>query len=305
MSLRLHLLNQWLRWVEKPKLESARDPVLFRPHFEQAARMGSWAPRGTVSHRDVVETASGPVPVRRINPDPRGAVPLLFYIHGGAFVMGSPETHLAMVAKLSRLAGLGAVLPRYRLAPEHPFPAGHDDIMAVYAALADHPGGVIVGGDSAGGCLALSLLAQVQAMGLRPPLGCFALSPVTDLTFSGPSFVGNADADPFLPVSQADLMVDLYLQGHDPRDPLVSPLFAGFPVRAPVWLAAGSTEVLLDDSVRMADRLRQAGVETTLRIGADCPHAWPLFHNTLPEAQETLEDLAVWISSLSSRSAGN
>lgn len=303
MSLRLHILNHWLRWTEKPMLEQVRDPLPYRPHFERVARMGTWAPRGTVSQCDVLQTASGPMPVRRINPDPDTTRPLLLYIHGGAFVMGSPETHAAMVAQLSRLTGLGAVLPRYRLAPEHPFPAGYEDIMAVYAALAGHPGGVIVGGDSAGGCLALALLAHVATAGLRPPLGCFALSPVTDLTFSGQSFVDNAEADPFLPVSQADLMVDLYLQGGDPHDPAVSPLFAEFSAPAPVWLAAGSTEVLLDDSVRMADRLRRAGGKVTLVIGPDCPHVWPLFHNTLPEGRRTLNDLAAWISALSPRSA--
>ena len=146
---------------------------------------------------------------------------------------------------------------------------------------------------------ALALLAEILRHGLRRPRGVFCFSPLTDMTFSGDSMASNADAEVMLPVARAGELARMYLRESDPRDPRVSPLFAGFRGAPPVWIAAGDTEILLDDTRRMAARLRADGVRVTEVIARDLPHVWPIFGPLLPEACRTLEEVAGWIRSLS------
>ncbi len=222
----------------------------------------------------------------------------MFYLHGGAFVMGSPRTHAAMVARLVQLTGCPAVLPGYRLAPEHPFPAAIKDTQAAYSGLCGGgvpPERIVLGGDSAGGGLALSLLAQICTGGEVRPAGVFAFSPLTDLTFSGESFRSNAARDALLPASRDRDLLRFYLQGADPARPLASPLYGDFPAAPPVFLTVGDTEVMLDDSRRMAARLRENGVPVEIRVERDLPHVWPIFWRYLPEADATLKGVAGWI----------
>lgn len=298
MSLMRPVLNRWLRWAEKPHLAREQDPLALRKAFERKARFFFRAPFGTRFKRD----RQGNVPVLWVNKTESG--PLILYLHGGAFVMGSPDTHKAMMGYLSRAAGLPICLPDYRLAPEHPFPAGLDDALACYGAVMDRPGGVVLGGDSAGGAMALALLAEILRLGLPLPLGVFAFSPLTDMGFSGDSVLRNAEADVVLPVSRAQDTAMLYLSDHDPRDPRASPLYADFAGAGPVWMTVGDTEFLLDDTRRMTSRLRAQGVAVTEIVAHDLPHVWPMFHNILPEGRATLRAVAGWINSLS-RSEGD
>ena len=191
------------------------------------------------------------------------------------------------------------ILPAYRLAPEAAFPAAIEDAMTAYRAVTGRPGCVVLGGDSAGGGLALAVLAEILREGLPKPLGVFALSPLTDLRFSGESARTNAKRDVLLPVERASEMADMYLQGADPSDPRASPLLANFDGAPPVWLTVGDTEILLDDTRRLADRLREAGVDVCVRVEHDLPHVWPIFYSVLPEARSTLRDIAGWITTLS------
>ncbi|MBZ0124672.1 MAG: alpha/beta hydrolase, partial [Roseovarius sp.] len=211
MSLRRRLLNAWLRLTEKRALARAATPQELRAPFEIKARLFFRAPRGTVCERgDVAGVPVQWVAARGVR---REDAPLLLYFHGGGYVFGSPGTHRAMLARLSQLARLPACLPGYRLAPEHPFPAAVEDALAVHTALAGRPGGVVLGGDSAGGGLALAVLGEVLRRGMAPPAGLFAFSPLTDMTFSGKSLRGNARADPLLPAARAHEMAAMYLQG--------------------------------------------------------------------------------------------
>lgn len=294
MSLVRPLLNRWLALTERPHLERTRRPEHLRASFERKARIFFRAPMGTRLVRDRLDG----VPVLWVNRDRPG--PLILYLHGGAFVMGSADTHRALMGRLSRLAEVPACLIDYRLAPEHPFPAALEDASAAYRAVMDHPGGVILGGDSAGGGLVLALLAELLRLDLPRPLGAFAFSPLTDLSFSGESVARNAATDVVLPVSRVHETADMYVpRDVDVRDPRVSPLWAEFAGAGPVWLAAGEREFLLDDTRRMAARLRAQGVAVHEEIARDLPHVWPIFHNILPEARATLRRLASWINSLS------
>ena len=294
MSLMRPLLNRWLRMTERPHLERGISVPRLRASFERKARLFFFAPRGTRQRRDALDA----VPVLWVNEDLPG--PLILYFHGGAYVMGSADTHRAMVAWLSRAARSPACLVDYRLAPDHPFPAALEDALTAYRAVMAHPGGVVLGGDSAGGGLALTLLGEIRRQELRQPLGTFALSPLTDMTFSGDSVTRNAESDVVLPVSRTHETALLYVpQDVDRRDPQVSPLWAEFTGAGPVWLSAGDTEVLLDDTRRMAVRLRDQGVTVHEDIARDLPHVWPIFHNILPEARITLRRIGRWINSLS------
>lgn len=301
MSFVRPALNLWLRLTEKPHMARA-DEAGLRRSFETKARLFFYAPRGT---RMGWETLGG-IAVRRVAA--RGAYeggPVILYLHGGGYAFGSPLTHQAMLGALSVRSDCPAVLPRYRLAPEYPFPAAPEDALAVYEALAAQGHGVILGGDSAGGGLALALLGEILRLGLPVPLGAFAFSPLTDLSYSAPSIRDNAATDVVLPAERCDGRAAKYLAGADPLDPRASPLFADFRGAPPVWLCAGTTEILLDDTRRMANRLRAQGVAVTEVIETDLPHVWPLFHNLLPEARRTLDELAVWIRSLSPPSTGS
>lgn len=293
MSWQLALLNRHLRWFEKPAL--ARHGIArLRKSFAFKARLFFHPPFGTQRRRATL----GGVPVQWVRSRRAHKGPVILYLHGGAFVFGSSDTHSAMLGKLSALTGLPACLPDYRLAPEHPFPAQIDDALACYRALrADNA--VIIGGDSAGGGLALALLHEVLRLDLPPPQGVFALSPLTDVTYSGESVVANAESDSVLTANRIGEMVQAFIGSHDPKDPRASPLFGEFKGAPPVWLTVGDTEILRDDSLRMQRALRAQGVECTLAVTRDHPHVWPMFHNILPEARATLRDLAGWIAAIS------
>ncbi|MBE0412074.1 alpha/beta hydrolase fold domain-containing protein [Yoonia sp.] len=290
MTWRLALLNWHLRRFEKPAL--ARHSIdRLRKSFDVKARLFFHAPFGSRHRRDTL----GGVAVQWVMARNTPAPVVILFLHGGAYVFGSSDTHRAMLGKLSALTGLPACLPDYRLAPEHPFPAQISDALVCYRALrADHD--VIIGGDSAGGGLALALLHEILRLDLPPPRGVFAFSPLTDVTYSGKSVVENAQSDALLTATRIDEMVQAFIGAHDPKDPRASPLFGQFNGAPPVWLSVGDTEILRDDSLRMQAALQAQGVECALTVTHDHPHVWPIFHNILPEAQATLRDLADWIS---------
>lgn len=296
MSLMRRVLNIWLRHTEKPSLARATEPEALRRGFEAKARFYFHAPRGT--RYEAGQVADVPVLHVRATAASQAEGPLILYFHGGAYIFGSPRTHRAMLAQLSRRTGLPACLPEYRKAPEHPFPAALEDAVAVYRALAGHPGGVILGGDSAGGGLALALNLEIARLGLPRPRASFLLSPLTDFTFSHPSVRANAEADVMLPAHMTDMAIEMVMQGRPADDPLISPLRGDFTGAAPVWICVGDTEILYDDARLMAERLRAQEVETHLIVEHDLPHVWPILHNLLPEARRTLDQIAGWITSL-------
>lgn len=299
MSLARRILNPCLRLFEKRHLARVEDPGALQRSFEVKARLFFRPPRGS-RFRDS-ELGGVPVHWALARDIEESRAPLILYFHGGGYVFGSPRTHRAMLARLSALTGLPSCLPAYRKAPEHAFPAAVEDALAVYRHVADRPGGVLLGGDSAGGGLALALLGEILRLNLSVPLGVFAFSPLADLTFSGASIAANAASDVILPAERAQEIADMYLQGTDARDPRASPLYASFEGAPPVWLTVGDTEILLDDTRRMARKLEAQGAAVTEIVEHDLPHVWPIFQGILPEASETLKTLGDWISSLPAR----
>ncbi len=301
MSLRRHLLNHWMRLVEKPRMARAKGPENLRRALETQARWLFFAPRGTHRNWEVLAYGAHPLSALRIHTPAEHAGRLILYFHGGGFVFGSPTTHAAMLGQLSRRVGACAVLPRYRLAPEAPFPAAVDDARAAWdAVLASGiaPERVIIGGDSAGGALAFGLLGALCAEGAAMPGGVFGLSPLTDMADHGASFHENAAREALLPAKRAAELGQMYLCGHDPNDPRVSPVRADFTGAPPVWLTVADTEILRDDARNLAAKLRACDVDVTFDERHDLPHVWPILHNMLPEARQSLDDVAGWIRRL-------
>lgn len=285
----------------RPALARKRDLPGARQQFERMARRLFRPP----PHALALEARVARVPGLWVSCRPSGRGVLL-YFHGGAYLMGSPRTHAAMLATLALGSGARAFLPALRLAPEHPFPAAFEDALAAYdglVRLGHAPEEIVLGGDSAGGGLALALLAHLCREG-RPPAGLFAFSPWVDLTFSGASLVTNAAREQLLPAHRLTETRALILGGARPGDagdPRLSPLQASFPAPPPVLIHTAETEILRDDALRMRGRLPDAEI----RVAGDLPHVWPILHNWLPEARETLDHTARFIRSCLPPEAGN
>ncbi len=311
MSLRGRVLTFALRHLAKPRLRRTADPAQARRDFAVAARLLLPPARGVSS-----APVAGPVPMVRVSAaaSPQidghgsgtGSQGAILYLHGGGFIAGSPETHRALIAALARESGLAVFAPDYRLAPEHPFPAAWNDAEAAFRTLLDAglaPDRIVLGGDSAGGNLALSLLSRLCIAGTAPA-GAFAFSPFTDLTASGASWRDNAESDAFLPRDRLGDLLGFVLAGHDPADPRASPLCATFPLCPPVLMFASDDELLRDDAVALAARLGTATARVELRRGLF--HAWPVAADILPEAVQDIRAAARFARDcLSVRPAGS
>ena len=294
MSFRLRLLNLGLRWLARPGLAKADDPVASRAGFLRVAHLFRMPPH--LLHLE----DSGPVPLHWVSVKRRNTDWVILYLHGGAYATGSPLTHVALIARIAKLTGLQAAAPAYRLAPEHPAPAAFEDAVLAHARLIAKGYGsdrIILAGDSAGGGLALALLADLCRRGLQPA-GLFAFSPWTDLTLTGDSLVRNAVRDVFIPAERMPMTVDLVRGGLPVDDPRLSPLYARFDRPPPVLIQVGTTEILLDDSRRMAEVLRRAGGEVVLREWPDCPHVWQMTDGYVPEARAALVEVAGFVAGL-------
>lgn len=308
MSVVARLLNVWLRRVEKPRMARAQAPEVLRQRMERSARLFFHAPRDTQMQWQTLEHGQASVEALEVVPSQLIDGKVLLYLHGGAFIFGSPNAYSAMIGTLAARLSVRAIIPKYRRAPEHPFPAAFDDVRSAWDGLRNSglpAEQIVIGGDSAGGALTLSLLGQLLKEGADLPAGVFCFSPLTDMRYASESFRSNAKSDVVLAVEGAQITAEMYLKGMDATDPRVSPLFAEFAGAPPVWITAGDTEILLDDSRTVTRNMRSSGVNVTYLEEHDLPHVWPLFHNILPEARRTLDLLADWVRQLPERRDGS
>lgn len=216
----------------------------------------------------------------------------MLYLHGGGYRLGSPLAYVAYARRIAAASGRRLVLPFYPLAPEHPFPAALNRVVAVYRALPD-PAGTVVAGDSAGGGLAAALCILAARAGQRPA-GAILVSPMLDLTAAGDSLLRNAARDPLFSRQAVLDSAGLYLQGHDPADPLVSAANADPAVFPPVLVLTGGAEVLLDEALDFARKLALADRAVTLHVAPGMGHVWPLLAPDTPAAAEAIAALAAF-----------
>lgn len=214
----------------------------------------------------------------------------ILYLPGGGFFLPATSMHVAMLAKLARMTKARALLVHYRLAPDHPFPAGLDDAVAAYRHLLDSgtpPQDIVIAGDSAGGCLTLSLLLALKQKGLPMPAGGAILSALTDLNFIMPSRTYNRWRDPMLPTGSTSSFFKFYA-GETARDnPLVSPIYGDYHGFPPMFAQVGSTEILLDDTLLVARKARLHGADFDVEVWSGMPHVWQMAE-FLPESRRAL-----------------
>lgn len=220
----------------------------------------------------------------------------ILYFHGGMYVCGSPKGHRSHVAKFVKGSGCPALVVDYRLAPEFPFPAGLDDILAAYAYLLElmPASDVVFVGDSAGAGLCLSALLALKENGLPLPAGAVAISPWTDLTLAGKSYTSNRHRC-LSPIGCAEACSRFYAGENRPDHPLISPLFGDLSGLPPIRLFAGSDEILLDDASSFYDKAQQAGVDIQLTVGEALFHCWPVCAPLFPEAVSAMADICTFV----------
>lgn len=248
---------------------------------------------------EVSETELAGMKTDRIVPAGKTPQGRFLYFHGGGYVLGSPRSHRHMTALLALKTGRELVVPDYRLAPEHVFPAAVEDGLAAYRALLDEghaPGEIVLGGDSAGGGLTLAVLLKARDEGLPMPAAACLISPWVDLKCNSGAYESRADADPMIDQSGIADMAALYLGGAPAGEPLASPLFADLTGLPPLFIQVGDAEVLLDDSRLLAERAKAAGVDAMLDVWPEMIHVWHAYYPMLPEGARALDDIAAYLA---------
>ncbi len=224
---------------------------------------------------------------------------VLYFLHGGGHVSGSIKTHQDFAARLSRVAKARLILIDYRLAPEHPFPAGLEDAVKAYKWLVDDekiaPKNIIIVGDSAGGNLALTTLLKLKELNVELPAAAVLISPWTDMVGMGESMITKVDVDPFISPIACEYFSQMYARDRDVRNPLISPLYGDLQGLPPLFIQVGTAEVLLDDSIRLAKRAKAIGVEVELDVWEDMIHDFAMFAAVVPESQQGIESIGKFL----------
>jgi monoterpene epsilon-lactone hydrolase len=265
--------------------------------------MRAWA-EGITSHTPLAEhvtisrSSLGPYQGDLILPENGDASRLIIYYHGGGFFLFSAQTYRVTTTNLARASGIAVFAPDYRLAPEHPAPAAHDDAFGVYQS-ALHQGyaadKITLSGDSAGGNLALAAVIRARDAGLPLPAALALFSPWLDFTEQGATYRTIAD-DPILPPAVLDRFKLAYLRDGDGISSDVTPFYADFHGLPPTLVHVGSWERLRDDSIALVARMKAAGVGAELRIFDGMCHGWQLFAPMLDEGMESIEQAARFIN---------
>jgi acetyl esterase/lipase len=294
MSVQAELVRLGLRCLMKP---GNRPALTIARRRQREANFARWVPRpppGT----EVARVDLGGVPALRVATPASLPHRHLLFLHGGGYVTGSPALYRHLLWRFADAAAARVVAIAYRLAPEHPFPAALDDAAAAWrgllAAGAD-PRRSAALGDSAGGGLALALALRLRDDGAPLPAALALMSPWTDLALTGPSLTANAAADPMMHPADVRDLARHYLAGADPCHPYASPLYgdpAGLP---PTLIQVGGDEILRDDAVRLADRMRWAGGAVELEVWPRMPHVFQAFASVLPEARRAIARIGAFL----------
>jgi acetyl esterase/lipase len=252
-------------------------------------------PEGVITKKQTIDT----IEAEWIIPETPVEGKVLLYIHGGGFISGSCKTHRMHVAKFAIGCQLKALVFDYRLAPEHPFPAALDDCVAVYNRLLQdgyNPDDIIIGGESAGGTLTLSLLLALKEQRICLPKAAFSISPVTDLRCSADSFNYNAKND-IAPMGSWDVWTKLYIADNDPTLPLLSPQMGDFTGLPPLHICVGTHEIHLDDCENAAGKAKEQGVDVVLSKWDGMVHAFPIMSPLFPEAKYAMAEICEFVKS--------
>src|ERR1700722_11250069 len=245
---------------------------------------------------EAIEDELGDLRAFRVSAKQARSDNVVLHFHGGGYLIGAAKGSLEYASRLATAADGVCYTVDYRLAPEHPYPAAIDDAIVAYRALLRKgipASPILLSGESAGGGLDVALAIALRTAGGPLPSGILAVAPFTDLTLSGESVRAFNGDDPAANRDLLAFMGASYFQGHEPTDPLVSPLFGDLAGLPPLFVTASQGEVLLNDTTRLAERAEKAGVDVTLRVVEDSVHVYPIFP-FLPETKATMEEVAAW-----------
>jgi acetyl esterase/lipase len=231
----------------------------------------------------------------RMSPSSGRVSSRVLYLFGGGYVLGSPQSRWKTAGHLALSADAEVFVPGYRLAPEHPFPAGLDDVLAAWTTMSRTDLPCFVAGDSSGGGMALALALLTLEREMPRPRGVIAFSPWADLTCSGDSFADHADRDIECTFASLTEMAGWYAPHTDRRQPLLSPVFGDPSSFPPVLAFVGSEEVLLDDATRVVRASGGAGNDATLVVGAGMQHVYPIWCGAFPEADQAMRQAGAWV----------
>lgn len=249
---------------------------------------------------DYIEVDAGGVPAMWVVPKGSAQDRALLCSHGGGYVVGSMFTHRKMFAHIAKAVGCRALIVDYRRAPENPHPGPVNDMASAYQWLLEHEGlkpqNIALTGDSAGGALALTTIARVREMGLPLPVATMPMSPWAGWDTSGQSYDTRADQDALVSRDTTNALGSLFIgEGGDPKHPLANPLYTDYTGFPPIYITVGDAETLLDDSLRVAARAREAGVEVKLDSWPEMQHVFQFLAGTAPEANAAIQDMAKWV----------
>jgi epsilon-lactone hydrolase len=244
------------------------------------------------------EAEGAPAPALWVEPDGADPDTVLFFVHGGGFVSGSPRTHAKLAGHLASAMGARALVVGYGLAPEHVYPEPLDEVTAAYEWLLGQgvaPGRIAVAGDSCGAWLALSLALRARDRGLGMPAALLLVSPWVDLSQGGASYLSNAGNEPFFAKPLVDALAGMFLGGADPKDAGLDLLQADYAGLPPMHIQVGGDESLLDDSRVLESLAAAAGVDVTLDVVPGQLHTFQMAAGRLPRADEAVAALAAWV----------
>ncbi len=285
----------WRAYIERKTQLAGHEPTLEeqRASGELLAQAGPALPGVTYRSQD-----AGGVPAEWLFPADCDRDRVIFFLHGGGYVLGSIASHRRLLGHLAQAAGCGALSVGYRLAPEHRHPAAVNDAVTAYRWLLDSgvgPASIAFAGDSAGGGLAAATLLKARDEGLPMPAAAALLSPWTDLAMTGESATANAELDLIIPVVPPESTVTRFLGDGDRRDPYASPLYGDLSGLPPLYLQVGSHEMLLDDSTRFMQKAVSAGVDARLDIFPEMQHVHQHYVGNMPEADDAVARVGAFL----------
>lgn len=246
------------------------------------------------------EATVGDIPCEWLVPEKCDEAPVILYLHGGIYMLGSAGTHRRMVSFIARAAGMRALIPNYRLAPEHPFPAAIEDATLIYRKMLEQgidAGSMAIAGDSAGGGLTMATLLSLKNSGDPLPAAAVLLSPWVDLAAKGETLKTRAGVDPWFDPDNMPEMVRRYCGNRDPKAPLISPLYGDLSGLPPLLIQVGDHEILLSDSTRLAERVTKAGGSATLQVWPEMWHVFQYFIGQMPESAKAIADIGSFLKS--------
>ncbi len=296
MSVQNYLLKQYLRRYYKPRFDESL--TLEAARLELNSVINNYMPSPCRSLA-ISNASIGGIESEIVTHKARKSKGTFFYIHGGAFAMGSAESHRGITCELAKGHQLKLVVPNYRLAPEHKFPAAIEDLFLCWQSLISDPQTqypIILGGDQAGACIALQFLLQLKQSSLPMPSAFVGISGLYDLTLSSPSLELFAETDCANRINIFIRGIDYYLsEGIDLGAPTISPMFADLSGLPPMLLQVATNELLRDDSIRLEQAIKQQGGHVCLQQWEDVPSCWHIAASALPEGRAAIKKIGEFI----------